>query len=188
MVYTHFSNREQSQSNCTNITASGGSISGVNISAQAEAGGTAVIATGHVTIERDPLAVKALEALEQQLEKAELREHGYQDQIKALTESVNALAKQKGQPDALLGLDSAMEQLAKGNTAGAETIFREVAEKKEAEGKTGNKEAAEALRHLGALAFLHDTQKALDAYRRATDLDPENWEGWNQFGHLLRRV
>jgi protein O-GlcNAc transferase len=45
-----------------------------------------------------------------------------------------------------------------------------------------------AARHLGAMAFLHDTRKALDAYRRATALDPDNADGWNQLGHLLVRT
>lgn len=43
-------------------------------------------------------------------------------------------------------------------------------------------------RHLGALAFLHDTVKALAAYRRAVALDPHNPDSWNQLGHLLLRV
>jgi tetratricopeptide (TPR) repeat protein len=38
------------------------------------------------------------------------------------------------------------------------------------------------------LAFLDNTQEALNAYRRATELDPDNGEGWNQLGHLLQRV
>jgi len=35
---------------------------------------------------------------------------------------------------------------------------------KEAEGRQANKEAAAAARHLGALAYLHDTNGALAAY------------------------
>jgi tetratricopeptide (TPR) repeat protein len=146
-----------------------------------------VVAGGNVTIARDPLAAKALETLEQQLKKAGLREQESQDTIKALREAVTALAKKKELPDAPPGIDRALKQLAEGNAAAAETIFRDVAEKEEAEGKAANKEAAEAFRHLGALAFLHDTNKALDAYRRSTELDPENAKGWNQLGHLLLR-
>jgi tetratricopeptide (TPR) repeat protein len=59
---------------------------------------------------------------------------------------------------------------------------------KKAEGAKANREAAVAARHIGALAFLHDTQKALRFYREATELDPDDPEGWNELGHLLRRV
>jgi len=57
-----------------------------------------------------------------------------------------------------------------------------------AEWRAANKEAAETARHRGALAFLHDTHKALAAYRRATELDPENAKVWNGLGHLLVRT
>ena len=47
---------------------------------------------------------------------------------------------------------------------------------------------AAATRNLGALAYLDNTQEALQAYRRATQLDPGNADGWNRLGHLLSRV
>ena len=72
-----------------------------------------------------------------------------------------------------------------GHTAAAETIFEAVLARKAAEGQAANQQAAAAARHLGALAFLHDKEKALIAYRRAVALDPANAEGWNQLGHLL---
>lgn len=50
------------------------------------------------------------------------------------------------------------------------------------------RQAAEYWRHVGALAFLNDTEKALDAYRKATNLDPDDAGGWNELGHLLDRV
>lgn len=51
-----------------------------------------------------------------------------------------------------------------------------------------NKKAAGYWRHLGALAFLNETQKALDAYRKATALDPDDAIAWNQQGTLQWRV
>ncbi len=60
--------------------------------------------------------------------------------------------------------------------------------RKEAKGQSAIKEAAAAARHLCALAFLHDTKKALAAYRKAVELDPQDPTGWNRLGHLLRRV
>lgn len=85
-------------------------------------------------------------------------------------------------------IQEALEAAAKGDTRLAEEIFSEVEARKTAEGTAANREAAEAARHLGALAFLHDTDKSIAAYRRATELDPENADGWNRLGHLLSRT
>ena len=48
--------------------------------------------------------------------------------------------------------------------------------------------AAAAWRNLGALAFLDDTEEALAGYKRATELEPANSQGWNQLGHLYDRA
>ena len=56
-----------------------------------------------------------------------------------------------------------------------------------AEGEPASKEAA-AARHIGALAYLRDTQKALSAYAQAVELDPENPDGLNMLGLLRHRV
>ena len=46
------------------------------------------------------------------------------------------------------------------------------------------KKGAEVQRNIGALAFFSDTDKALKAYRRATQLDPDYADGWNQLGNI----
>jgi tetratricopeptide (TPR) repeat protein len=48
--------------------------------------------------------------------------------------------------------------------------------------------AAEYWRHIGALAFLHDTQKALAAYEKATAFDPAHPDGWRYLGELQYRL
>jgi tetratricopeptide (TPR) repeat protein len=53
-----------------------------------------------------------------------------------------------------------------------------------AEGAAALQEAAEAARHLGALAFLDSTQKAIDAYATATRLDPGHTWSWIYLGLL----
>jgi tetratricopeptide (TPR) repeat protein len=111
------------------------------------------------------------------------REQAAQDQIRALTKAVTALTQQPGPRIA-----DAVAQLEQGNSAAAERIFQDIFTRKAAEGKAANQQAAEAARHLGALAFLHDTQKALHAYRQAVLFDPINSEGWPQLGHLLVRL
>ena len=60
-------------------------------------------------------------------------------------------------------------------------------EREAARGRIAKDEAA-LYRQKGALAFLHDTETALAAYTKAADLDPDNADGWNGLGHLLKRV
>ena len=50
------------------------------------------------------------------------------------------------------------------------------------------KETARAWKHKGALAFNHDTEKALNAYRKALSLASDDIASWNQTGHLLFRL
>jgi tetratricopeptide (TPR) repeat protein len=47
---------------------------------------------------------------------------------------------------------------------------------------------AEYWRHIGALAFLQDTQKALAAYKKAVELDKTNPDGWRYLGELYYRL
>jgi len=111
------------------------------------------------------------------------------ERIKELEQAVIALSQQnKDKYD----IDEALKLLSEGKPEEAEKIFELVAlearEKgQEAKQKWAKKEAA-ALRHIGSLAFLHNTQKALDSYKRSTELDPDNMSGWNQLGHLYKRI
>jgi len=106
------------------------------------------------------------------------------EQIKSLTEAVTALSKGQGIVASQAELNAALAALAQGNTAQAKSLFAKTAEKAEQQAKQG----AEAYRNLGALAYLDNTQEALQAYRRATQLDPGNADGWNMSGLLLARV
>jgi tetratricopeptide (TPR) repeat protein len=62
-----------------------------------------------------------------------------------------------------------------------------ITERAKARARVAKDEAA-LWRQKGALAFLHDTQRALDAYTRATELDPGDAEGWNQLGRIQDRT
>ena len=104
------------------------------------------------------------------------------EQIKALTEAITALSKVDAPAKSI---NDALRALEQGDTKQAEAVFTEVAASKEAAGKQNNQEAAEAYRHLGALAFLNDSKAALAAYEKSTVLDPNNTEGWNWLGNLL---
>ena len=129
-----------------------------------------------------------LEVHRQQLGDAVEREESLRGQVRQLTEAVQALADQRGKPGAPAGIDAALAHLAKGETDAAESVFYEVKERRKKAGAGALKEAATAARHLGALAFSHDTENARAAYREAVDLDPENADGWNQLGHILNRT
>ena len=129
-------------------------------------------------------ASTAIAGLRKELDGKGLRKQEYQDQIKALTKTVQALAKKQDAP----GVKEALAALAEGQTEAAKAIFAKTFEAKAVEGAAANREAAEAARHLGALAFLDDTEEALRWYRRAVDLDPANADGWNQLGHLYHRT
>ncbi len=130
-----------------------------------------------------------LETYKQRLAEADRRTVELETQNRQLVEAVNELAKKADAPDAPPAIDAALKQLAEGETGAAENIFQRVLEEqKRAEGEAASKEAAAAARHIGALAYLHDTQKALSAYAQAVELDPENPDGWNHLGQLHYRV
>jgi tetratricopeptide (TPR) repeat protein len=181
--------QQAATSSTSSQTASNGGIAtSGDISVTANHGGKAIITTGGVVVDVNELAAQLVEPYKQQLTISQQREQEYQDEIQALTEAVRALADQQDQPDAPPGIADALTQLTHRNTEAAEAIFQEVLTRKAAEGRAANIEAAEAARHLGTLAFLHDTDRALQAYRRAVDLDPDNVEGWNRLGHILLRI
>ena len=147
------------------------------------------------TTEQDPLLAeiaagltRQLEAKERDLRDSRQREEAARELAQSLREAIDAIPRQTAIPNAKARIQEALEAAAKGDTRLAEEIFSEVEARKTAEGTAANREAAEAARHLGALAFLHDTDKSIAAYRRATELDPENADGWNRLGHLLSRT
>jgi tetratricopeptide (TPR) repeat protein len=74
------------------------------------------------------------------------------------------------------------------DVADIEAKLAERATAHEAKGREENRISAGYYRQIGALAFLHDTQKALGAYTKATELDPDDPEGWNRVGQLQMRV
>jgi tetratricopeptide (TPR) repeat protein len=128
---------------------------------------------------RAALAEQANRSLQTQLARLTEDRNTAQEQSKALTAAVTALAAQQGP-----GIDDALEALANDDTAKAKVIFQRIADAQ----ATNVKKAAAAHRHLGALAYLSDTNEALTAYRRATELDPDNLNGWIQLGELYLRT
>lgn len=187
-IFKQFSKRPTADSVPTNITTDHGGMAARTVTAKAEPGGTAIIATGNFTINSDETAKALLENAKNEIHAFEQRESFYQDQIKALTEAITAIPKQTQIVNAKTRIAEALDAIANKNTGIAEAIFQEVLDQKSVEGLHANTQAAEAARHLGALFFLHDTKKAINAYEQAVNLDPENPESWNELGHLRRRI
>lgn len=83
-----------------------------------------------------------------------------EDWKKQAQAAVQALANLLNQKDAPPGINKALALLKQGNPKAAEKIFQGIEVKKTAQGQAAYKQAAAAARHIGALAFLHNTRKA----------------------------
>ncbi len=79
-------------------------------------------------------------------------------------------------------LKQALDLLQQNKVAEADALFGQVAAAAEQAGRRSNKEAAEAYRHQGAIAALHEPWKAREAYAKAVALDPANAEGLERDG------
>ena len=183
-AYLHFSNKPKEAN--PPISAIGNSTTNTGtMTVTAANGGNATNIVGNNNTVGDPNASSNIKEIVATLtHQHQLDSQAKDEQIKALTEAVTALSKDQG----VLGTESqvkaAMDTLAQGDTAQAKALFAKAAQKADQEAKEG----AKAYRNLGALAFLDNTQEALQAYRRATQLDPDNADGWNILGRLLHRV
>jgi tetratricopeptide (TPR) repeat protein len=114
-----------------------------------------------------------------------------QKEREALRAAVQALADRAQAPAAPPKVEQALALLPEGRTAEARAVFAEIVQRTEAEGQPKRaegaaylREAAEAARHLGALALLEGTEQAIDAYKTATRLDPDDAWSWILLGRL----
>ncbi|AWZ02587.1 photosystem I assembly protein Ycf3 [Rhodobiaceae bacterium] len=103
--------------------------------------------------------------------------HSVQDENKGLKKAIADLVA-KESPQA----DDAIEHLRRGDTDQAKRLYRQIGEAKENQGIASNKEAAKAYVNLGAIASLNNTDEALAAYTKATELDNSNVRAWNELG------
>ncbi|XCN75006.1 MAG: tetratricopeptide repeat protein [Candidatus Electrothrix aestuarii] len=110
------------------------------------------------------------------------------EQVKSLTEAVTALSNLSKADASIEGINNALASLERGKTKQARSLFAGLLKRRIPKDQRGNKDAAALARHLGALAFLNDTQAALVAYRKAVQLDPDNAESWSRLGQVLYRT
>src|SRR6202040_162499 len=85
-------------------------------------------------------------------------------------------------------LQQALEFLKGDKITDATQLLRAFAEDKTARIGKDRKEAAIAYRNLGAIAGLADPKRALEAYERTAELDPDDleslyWAGWIEIDH-----
>jgi tetratricopeptide (TPR) repeat protein len=181
----------------TAVASGQGSASGAGVTAGDDS--RQIVSSGPVTIhERDPVVGQAiagllkeneaknrqLEAKDEQLAAKDRQIEKLQklvpsgDQEAAITEAIEALPEQSDIAGGEERIERALRLAAKGDARQAEAIFQDVLDREAAAGAEHNKTAAAAARHMGNLAYLRDTAAAIAAFRRATELDPDDLESW----------
>jgi tetratricopeptide (TPR) repeat protein len=105
------------------------------------------------------------------------------DRERAVADAVTAAQEGAAAGDGRL--QRALDLLKVNQIAEAEALFQAVAEDKASRIAQDKKDAAAAFRNLGAIAGLRDPKKALDAYERALEYDPDDFDGLMWAGYLL---
>ena len=146
------------------------------VSITANNGAIVQTGSGNTINQRDPQDKVIIDALLK--DKKVTGEH-----INELKKTIQALRNREDKSG-----EEALALLAEGKVDKAEALFQQILVSKKLEGVKSLQAAAAAARHIGSLTFLHDTEKALKAYKEATELDPGNPVSWNQLGHLLKRI
>lgn len=100
-----------------------------------------------------------------------------------LVEAIRGIDTLAAAPAPPPGIEAARAALRARDERQARDLFLAYGERTAAKGA-----AAEAFRHAGALARLASTEQAKSAYARAVHLDPENFEGWLDYGRVLRQA
>lgn len=136
-------------------------------------------------------AEQILSILQEQLRTREHESRAKDETIRELSEAlrdaVGTIAAKVEAPGRHPAADQAFARLREGDTRATEEIFRQIEEAKVAEGQAAYREAAEAARRRGALAYLRSTTEALTAYRRAAELDPDDFSTWIFISRLEKR-
>ena len=101
-----------------------------------------------------------------------------------LTAAVQSLFENFAKSDDSMDSRRALEKLERGDSSAAEAFFANILERHVKNGSEPSKAKA-AARHLGAFAALRAPRAALQHYRRAVELDPDDPEGWRQLGQVL---
>ncbi len=101
---------------------------------------------------------------------------------KAVGEAVAAASQGAAEGDERMA--TALALLKENRIAEAEALFRDVAADRETQAKQNARAAAIAYRNLGAIAGLRDPKRALDAYTKSVENDPDDLESLLWVGSL----
>ena len=208
-VYLHLAKKKEPPPSSQISASSGGFVVGGDVTATAQPGGTAVIATGPVNIgitleqhyeflkrrekelraefttkaspEEKAVLGKQLRVMVQQL--ANLKE-SHPKRVSYLQKSIVDLGKLKGElPEEVLAATKAA--LAQGDTSKEDALFREIEKKADAP----IKQAAEAAYQRGLIAESRiDYRTAHAKFRRATQLQPDNTNYYANAGTIARTL
>ena len=141
---------------------------------------------------RDPADVKLIDWLTGQVDSSKQTVEQKEAQVRELTQTVQNLRMIADSSGSLAKkAKHALNKLAQ-NQRGADIILandlKAITENYERQRSHDDLIVAQLYRGQGALAFNNDTKAAINYYQRATELDPDNVDGWNQLGHLQRRI
>jgi tetratricopeptide (TPR) repeat protein len=100
----------------------------------------------------------------------------------ALSAALSSIAAGAAQGDERL--QSALNLLKENKVAEAETLLRAIAEEKAARAQNDRRDAAVAWRNLATSVGLSDPKRALDAYKKAAELDPDDIESTFWIGRI----
>ncbi|MEL7272052.1 MAG: tetratricopeptide repeat protein [Pseudomonadota bacterium] len=110
-------------------------------------------------------------------------------EVEALQNTIASLLEQAQTDD---GAADAVEDVLEGDAdALTEYYSGRIAARAQAEAEQAAQNRAKDAKDyvaLGNLAFLYNTQTALENYRKATQCDPQSADGWNRLGHILDRL
>jgi len=129
----------------------------------------------------DTLLRQSSEA-EARVRELERERHAQAGQIESLLATVRDLVSRVAVADDPRDSQAALAALAQGNTLAAEAEFERVFSFHVSAAERANRNAAEAARNIANLALFRDLTKAVEFYRRATRLDPDNPENWRLLG------
>ena len=169
----------------------------------AEEGATVIINKNDPRIKRIERKLDERDKVAKALLNEQQRTASLEKENAALKEKINAQREQAiatvvtaaEQPNASADVLAAEAALQNGDSKAAEDLFAKAEQAAataavgaEQQRRTKLQEAAKAARYQGSLAFYHDTAKALAAYRRAAQHDPEDLLTWGFVGDLSVRA
>ncbi|MDX8392705.1 MAG: tetratricopeptide repeat protein [Mariprofundaceae bacterium] len=150
-----------------------------NHSVHVQGDGNSVTAQ-HNIIDADALAEKLLSKMAVGQNDLAARDK----EIKALKATIGRLQQGSVNPQK----QQALQALAAGDTQKAVALMEASAEKQALRAQALNRDAAQDWLDIGNIAYLYDSNKALEAYQKALKLDPKNAAAWNRSGLILARL